>query len=151
MATAGSSLHWMDWYVVLPRVRSALVDGAHLAIFDEQANPHPWSGDLNRLIPQYSTNKDFRPYRLLDDLKARGLFRPVGIMRSRSMAFSQTIDEHIESMHARNGFSCDRMTAERAAEFDRRFRSLIEPHCPDGKVHMEVFTDVVYGEPASLA
>src|SRR5689334_14807466 len=35
LVTAGSSLHWMDWHIVLPRIKSALADGGYLAIFDD--------------------------------------------------------------------------------------------------------------------
>ena len=42
LVTAGSSLDWMDWYVVLPRVGAALGDGCYLALFDQQADPLPW-------------------------------------------------------------------------------------------------------------
>jgi ubiquinone/menaquinone biosynthesis C-methylase UbiE len=150
LATAGSSLHWMDCYAVLPRVQEALAPGAVFAILEERTKPSPWSADLNTLIPKYSTNKAFRPYRLRDELAARGLFKPVGYFLTSVMTFSQPIDEHIESMHARNGFSRDRMTREAAAEFDWQFRSLLERHCPHGTVHIDVFTEVVYGDPARL-
>jgi ubiquinone/menaquinone biosynthesis C-methylase UbiE len=147
LVTAGSSLHWMDWYVVLPRVKLALQSGGYLAIFDEATNSLPWSNALNQLIPLYSTNKEFRPYKLLDELTARNLFKPVGRIRVASMSFTQTIDDHVESMHARNGFSRDRMSPDMAARFDQHFKSLVEPHCPDGIVTMDVFTKVIYGVP----
>jgi hypothetical protein len=134
--------------VVLPRVKAALDAGGYLAVFDEQTNELPWGGELSRIIPRYSTNKEFRPYTVVDELTKRDLFEVVGRVRTGSMPFSQSVDEHIESMHARNGFSRDRMSAEMAAEFDREFRSLVEPHCPNGVVRMEVFTDVTYGIPA---
>src|SRR5205823_2549716 len=41
LATAGSSLHWMDWEIVLPRVKAALQPGSYLAIFDEEIKPLP--------------------------------------------------------------------------------------------------------------
>ena len=148
LATAGSSLHWMDWYIVLPRVKAALVPGSYLAIFDERAKPLPWDAAVGQLIPQYSTNKDFRPYKLLDELTQRNLFKPEGRFSAGPMPFSQRVDEYIEAMHARNGFSRDRMTPNAAADFDRQFRSLVEPHCPDGIVNIEVFTEVTYGLPA---
>jgi SAM-dependent methyltransferase len=147
LVTAGSSLHWMDWHIVLPRMKSALPDGGYLAIFDDCAEPRPWDAELNQLIPRYSTNKEFRPIRLIDELTAQGLFTLVGRVRAGSMAFAQSINEHVESMHARNGFSRDRMTPQAAAEFDRRFKSLLARHCPDGVVRMHVFTEIAYGFP----
>jgi SAM-dependent methyltransferase len=149
LATAGSSLHWMDWYVVLPRVKAALAPGAYMAIFDERAKSLPWDEAVGQLIPHYSTNKDFRPYKLLDELTQRNLFQPKGRISAGPMPFSQPVDDYIEAMHARNGFSRDRMAPDVAADFDRQFRSLVEPHCPTGIVTMQVFTEVTYGVPAS--
>ncbi|HEY7090472.1 MAG TPA: class I SAM-dependent methyltransferase [Tepidisphaeraceae bacterium] len=148
LATAGSSLHWMDWNVVLPRIGKALSPGAFLAIFYERANPSPWSDALNRLIPRFSTNRDYHPYNLIDELVSRRFFTVAGERRTQIMSFSQSIDDHIESMHARNGFSRDRMTPESAAEFDRQMRALVEPHCRSGVVSLEVFAEVIWGIPA---
>jgi SAM-dependent methyltransferase len=147
LVTAGSSLHWMEWHIVLPRIKSALADGGFLAIFDDCAEPLPWDGELNQLIPRYSTNQEFRPIHLVDELIVRRLFSLVGRVRTGSMPFTQSIDEHVESMHARNGFSRDRMTPQAADEFDRQFKSLLARYCPDGVVRMHIFTDVAYGSP----
>jgi SAM-dependent methyltransferase len=149
LATAGSSLHWMDWYIVLPRVKTALAPGAWLAIFDEHAKPLPWGEAFNELIPHYSTNREFRPYNLIDELTSRQLFQPAGRIETKCMRFTQTIDEHVESMHARNGFSRDRMTPANAAEFDARFKALVQPHCRDDLVRLEVFTTITYGLPCN--
>ena len=137
----------MDWHIVLPRMKWALAEGGYLAIFDDCAEPRPWDVRLTQLIPRYSTNQEFRPNQLVDELIVRRLFTLVGRVRTGSMPFAQSIDEHVESMHARNGFSRDRMTREAADEFDRQFKSLLARHCPDGVVHMHVFTDIAYGLP----
>lgn len=48
LVTAGASLHWMDWSVVLPLFHRSLVPGGTLAILSADARPHPWEmiGDV---------------------------------------------------------------------------------------------------------
>ena len=61
--------------------------------------------------------------------------------------FSQTIDDYIESLHARNGFSRDRMAPEAAAAFDAEVRALLEAHHPDGIIRGRNQAHVVWGRP----
>src|SRR5439155_27011914 len=67
LVVAASSLHWMDWDVVLPRIKSTVAPGAFLAIFDDNSMPPLWHAQLDAIIPRYSTNREFEPYWLLDE------------------------------------------------------------------------------------
>jgi SAM-dependent methyltransferase len=147
LAVAASSLHWMDWDVVLPRLRDALRPGAFLALFDDQTVAPPWQAELNAIIPRYSTNRDFQPYRLIDELEHRRLFRVAGSRATAAVAFCQGIDAYVESFHSRNGFSRQRMTADAAAEFDTAVRAAVAPHAIDGDVTLQLCSTVTWGRP----
>jgi hypothetical protein len=147
LITAASSLHWMDWDVLLPQLATALAPGAFLAIFDDNLVPGEWNRHINRLIPQYSTNRDFTPYNLIEELNSRRLFALVGQQETQPKPYSQSIDENIEAMHSRNGFSRDRMTPAAAKEFDAKMRQILLNHFPDGFVHLQVKTTVCWGRP----
>src|SRR3954469_22850584 len=61
LVVAGSSLHWMDWEVVLPKSAGVLAEGGVLATFDDATLPVSWGTKIGALIPKYSTNREFRP------------------------------------------------------------------------------------------
>jgi SAM-dependent methyltransferase len=125
LVAAGESLHWMEWAVVLPCFRGALVPGGVLAIVSRRHLPAPWDAGLAELIPHFTTNREFQPYDLVDELQSRGLFQLLGQRSTRPVRIRQPVEAFIELMHSRNGFSRARMAPERAAEFDRRFATLL--------------------------
>lgn len=149
LVTAGASLHWMDWATVLPRVRDALVPGGVLAIVDEREQPQPWDAALKGIIGRFSTNRAYRPYDLIEELERRGLFRRQGRLRTAPVAFRRTVAEYVESLHARNGLSRDRTTAEAASAFDREVTALVTPHAVDGRLSLRVAAEVAWGFPRS--
>lgn len=147
LITAGASLHWMEWDVVLPRFGRALTPNGTLVLVGQETSPAPWDDDLQRLIDRYSTNRHYQPYDLVAELSARGLFRRVGERRTAPVEFAQTVDEYVASFHARNGFSRERMGPERAAAFDAAVSSLVRGHCPSGRVGLDVVGVVTWGQP----
>jgi len=62
--------------------------------------------------------------------------------------FSQSIEDHIESIHSRNGFSRQRMGTRSADEFDESFRQLLSGYCADGIVRLETIVNIVWGAPS---
>ncbi|HET9111263.1 MAG TPA: methyltransferase domain-containing protein [Ktedonobacterales bacterium] len=147
LVVAGESLHWMDWERVLPRLRAALAPGAALVIVERAEEPSPWSEALLALIQRSSTNREFQPYDLVDELARRGLFTLTGQTRIASESFSQPLASYIESIHSRNGFSRDRMRPEDAAAFDAAAAALVAPYAPDGQVNLRVGAVVRWGSP----
>ena len=145
LAVAASSLHWMDWDVVLPRLAEALRPDALLAIFDDQTMPTPWGESLNAVIPRYSTNREFEPYRLIAELEARGLFRLVGSKTTEPVSFRQSLDAYIESFHSRNGFSRERQSAAAAKEFDDAVRRMVTPYMREGHIELQLRSTVNWG------
>src|SRR4051812_14357354 len=49
LATAGDSIGWMDWAIVLPRLRDALAPRALFAILGCRTDPAPWESELRAL------------------------------------------------------------------------------------------------------
>ena len=149
LIAAGASLHWMDWAVVLPRFRAALTPRGSLAIVDQAVAPTPWDAPLQELIDEFSTNRDYQPYDLVAELETRGLFVRHGERRTAPVPFAQPVAAYVESFHARNGFSRDRMDPARAAAFDAGVTSLVRAACPHDRVELAVAGVVVWGRPAA--
>jgi ubiquinone/menaquinone biosynthesis C-methylase UbiE len=147
LVTAGASLHWMDWYVVLPRFREVLVPGRYLAITGQEAAPQWWDGELGRIIRRYSTNRYFQPYDLIEELEKRNLFQKCGEKETVPVPFIQSIDDYIESFHSRNGLSRERMGKEMAAAFDKEVREVISPSAKEGMLEFQVTGHIVWGIP----
>jgi trans-aconitate methyltransferase len=148
LIVASESLHWMDWSVALPRFRDLLTPNGVLAIVGRSEARQPWSAALLRLIQRFSTNRDFQPYNLVDELTQRGLFRQHDARQTAPMLFAQSIASYVESIHSRNGFSRERMTSEAAAAFDAAATALLSQAYPDQTVRLAITGNVVWGAPA---
>ena len=152
LIVAGASLHWMDWYEVLPRMRGALTDRGYLAIVGGRGmDTAPWSSELGKIIPTYSTNKDYESYDLLDELERRRLFSVFGRKRTAPQEYRMSVDQYVEMFHARNGFSRQRMDAQPAAEFDAAVRELVAPFATEQVLTFDVTTNITWGHPAAKA
>jgi SAM-dependent methyltransferase len=177
LIVAAASLHWMHWETVMPRFHDILTPGGYLAVVGEVAEPTPWSEALD-FIGEYSMNRDFQPYNMLtviqelaapglfepwrvgtgsmarqvtQELTGRGLFEPVGMQTTAPVPFRQSVEAYIESFHARNGLSRDRMEANAARAFDERLRQLVRQHCPHGIVELYIRGRVIWGKPQPAA
>ena len=147
LVVAGESLHWMDWERTLPRLAAALAPTAPLVIVERAEQPAPWSADLLRLIVRYSTNKEFQPYDLIEELERRGLFARIGTTTTAPEPFQQSVGDYIESIHSRNGFSRDRMAPADAAAFDAAVAALLAPHSPAGELALRIAATLCWGRP----
>jgi SAM-dependent methyltransferase len=149
LVIAAESLHWMDWHRVLPAIRAALAPRGRLAVLGRRPDTVPWWRALRPLIPLYSTNRDFQPYDLLEELARRQLFHPEGRATTTPVLFGQSIEDYVESWHSRNGFSRDRMSTARALEFDARVREIVMPYAQAGLLRYEVQVDLAWGVPCT--
>ena len=149
LVVAGASLHWMDWYKVLPRMAGALSDRGYLAIVGGRGmDATPWNDELSKIIPTYSTNRDYESYDLIDELERRSLFSVVGRKRTAPQEYRMSVDRYVEMFHARNGFSRQRMDAQSAAEFDTAVRELVAPFAVDHVLTFNVTTGITWGHPS---
>jgi trans-aconitate methyltransferase len=150
LITAGESLHWMAWEIVMPRFQRALTPRGCLALVSRTEAPPPWRERLGPIIQRYSTNRDYQPYNIVDELERRALFQKLGVESTAPVAFTQSITSYIESFHSRNGLSRDRLTAAAAAAFDDEVRRLVTAFCGDGEVTLQITGRVVWGRPLDL-
>jgi SAM-dependent methyltransferase len=146
LATAGDSLHWMDWARVLPRVAAALAPGAVLAVLGCRSLPEAWSAELRALIQRYSTNQKFRAVDVAGELAERGAFELHGRHTTAPVPLRQSIDAYVESFHGRASFSRERMRADDAAAFDAAVRDLVRASGAD-EVQLQCVADIAWGRP----
>jgi len=147
LVTAGESLHWMDWQVVLPIFGRVLMPEGYVAIIGREEVLSPWHEELKTLIARYSTNREYRPYDLIGELETRGLFSVQGAKKTLPLTSVQSIDSYIESIHSRNGFSRERMTKRNASAFDAEVRELLSCWSKDGNLEVQTAGVIVWGLP----
>jgi SAM-dependent methyltransferase len=156
LITAGESLHWLDWELVLPRFFEVLDARGSLALIECGWGSSPAVTDrVVPLIARYSTNRGYRPYNLLDELTTRGLFTAAGTRRVGPEPWQPTIDEYIECRHSQNGLSRERMGAS-AAAFDEELRAALLALCDEGaitlhddRLALHVTATITWGRPHS--
>ncbi len=149
LIVAGASLHWMDWHKVLPRMDGALSDRGYLAIVGGRGmDTTLWNDELSKIIPTYSTNKDYESFDLFEELERRSLFSVVGRSRTAPQEYRMSVDRYVEMFHARNGFSRQRMDAQSAAEFDAAVRELVAPFGVEDMLTFDVTTTITWGHPS---
>lgn len=149
LITAGESLHWMEWDIVLPLFRRILTPHGYLAIVGRSTQPVPWNDELLAIIQRFSTNREYRPYNLIEELERRHLFQKQGEAFATPVEFAQSLEDYIESYHSRNGLSRDRMNAETASAFDTEIRRVVKPFLVDGQVTQHIIGHVTWGTPSS--
>jgi ubiquinone/menaquinone biosynthesis C-methylase UbiE len=152
LITAGESLHWMDWGVVLPHFATTLERGGFLALVNRDEHEIPWREALKPAYRAYSTIQNYRPYDLMRELGSRGLFKKIGTWRTEPVPFAPSIEDYIEFQHSRSGFSRERMDPTAAQAFDDEFRAILLPYADEnGILHMQIMGTVEWGEPLAGA
>jgi SAM-dependent methyltransferase len=148
LIVAGDSIHWLEWETVFPRFQTHLVPEGFLALVGVGSLPNPWDEKVGPILAQYSLNWDFQPYTMRTvaaDLESRGLFHLAGSHETSSIPFRQSVHDWIESYHARNGLSRDRMDPATAATCDERLQQVITPYYPEGVVEQYIFATILWG------
>jgi SAM-dependent methyltransferase len=149
LATAGDSLHWMNWPVLLPRLARAASPHGYLAILSVDGTvvgeDEGFGEGRMALIQRYSTY--WRPnFRLLDELERRGLWHREGETQTEPVPLRQSVDEYVESFHARASLSWERLTPEDATAFDTELRRLVRERIGE-TVEQAVRTWIAWGKP----
>ncbi|GAB3917695.1 hypothetical protein GCM10011575_41590 [Microlunatus endophyticus] len=152
LATAGESLHWMDWDVVLPRL-----GGTTLAIVERD-----WGGSSvlrKALLPlwqRYSSVRDFQPYDLIEELTSRGLFTVLGERQCEPVPWQPTIEEYLDARHSQRGFARTHMGEADAAEFDHAVTNTLHQLATTGdlttdgdRLELTAGARITWGKPAT--
>jgi SAM-dependent methyltransferase len=151
LVTAGDSLHWMDWNVVLPRLADVLLPSGYLALLSVGGNMAAGDEGFKQeqldLIRRYTTFGEWRPeFDPAATLERRGLFREQGRAETEAICIRQPVDEYVESFHARASHSRERMGPDAAAAFDSALRQLVLGRVGD-TVERAVRASIVWGKP----
>ncbi len=139
LAVAGASLHWMDWPVVLPRIAGALSQHGRLIILDVMHLRPPWQDGLLEIILRFTTNRTLRmDFDWIGHIAAEGLMDIEERGIRDETAVRQSIVDYIESFHARESLTRERLGAEASAAFDTALREVVRPHEVDGQLDLKV-------------
>lgn len=147
LITAGASLHWLDWYVVMLRFARMLTPHGYLVELGVDLLETPWEDDLRTIRRRYGTIPNWQYYDHIKALEERGLFQRIGSQQLEPVPFTQSLTDYIESFHGRASFSRQRMTPENAVAFDEAVYSLVSPYCKDGMLELQAVTELVWGKP----
>jgi ubiquinone/menaquinone biosynthesis C-methylase UbiE len=150
LITAGESLHWMAWEMVFPRFQRILAPHGYLALVGRGTEHNPWDDDLQALIQRFSTNQEYVPYNLTEELEQRHLFEPHGVLHTQPVLYVQPGEEYLQSLHSMNGLSRERMGEEAAKSFDEEVWKVISPFLQNGQLHLSVVSTVVWGLPQEV-
>jgi len=149
LVTAGESLHWMDWDVVLPRLVGVLTPHGMLAIAFVEEQPAPWSKGCAQIKQRFTNNPAYQPFDWVAELEKERLFQQLGYRLTAPVSVSQTVEDYIAAQHSRSTLSLDTMTAEQATQFDREMQALLMPFAQNGLLTFSVVGGMRWGKPKS--
>jgi SAM-dependent methyltransferase len=144
LALAAESFHWFDWGALCPLLAGHL-NSCPVVLVERREVASSWDRQLRSLIAKFSTNRDFQPYDLVEELVGRSCYSVSGHRVFGPGPFTQSIDDYLTSIHSRNGFSRDRMHPEAVCEFDCAVRSAVQPHARNDALTLQIETHVFWG------
>ncbi len=150
LVTAGESLHWMDWGVVLPRFARLLTPHGVLAIVYIVDQPVPWREGYLQIVRRFTNNPTYVPFDMIAEFEKYQLFQKLGEHKTAPVSLRQTVEDYIAAQHARSNLSLETMTAEQAAQFDMEMQVLLRPFAQDGLLTLSVVGGMTWGKPFSL-
>lgn len=151
LVTAGESLHWMDWGVVLPRFARALTPRGMLAIVRVEEQAVPWREGYTQIVRRFSNNPNYVPVDMIAELEKYRLFQKEGESVTAPEPLRQSIEDYIAAQHARSALSLDTMIAEQATQFQAEMRELLQPFAQDGLLTLNIAGHIVWGRPLAPA
>ncbi len=151
LVTAGESLHWMDWGVVLPRFAREVSPHGVLAIVYLVDQPVPWREGSLQIVQRFTTNPTYVPFDWIAELEKYQLFQQLGERKTAAVSMRQTVEDYVAAQHARSSLSLETMTVEQAAQFDAEMQKLLLPFAQDGLLTLSVVGGMTWGKPKSGA
>jgi trans-aconitate methyltransferase len=147
MITAGDSLHWLDWGVVLPRFAQLLTPRGVLAMVHVEEHAMPWCEGYVQIVRRFSNNPNYNPVDLSAEFERYQLFQKQGEHVTAPIVWQQTIEDYIAAQHARSALSLDTMTAEQAAQFNAEMHTMLTPFAQNSILTAKIVGRVVWGKP----
>ena len=148
LITSGSSIHWMDPDLVMPRFRAALAPGAVLAIVNSESvyPKEEWRDQLLGLIRAFSPNPHHLEFAdLVRSLERSGHFTRDGGRTTHPVPYEQSVDDYMGMLASTSTLSRTTLGA-RADDFERDARAIFARHGMSG-VRAELVGEVVWGRP----
>jgi len=149
LVTAGESLHWMDWGVILPRFAHLVTPQGVLAIVYIVDQPVPWRDGYRQIVRRFTNNPTYVPIDMIAELEKYQLFQKLGECKTAAVSVQQTVEDYVTAQHARSSLSLETMTTEQAAEFDTEMQALLLPFAQDGLLTLNVVGGITWGKPLS--
>ncbi len=147
LITAGASLHWMDWGVVLPRFAQLLTTRGVLAIVHVEEQDVPWHAGYLEIVKRFSNNPTYTPVDLIAEFEKHQLFQKYGERVTTPLLLQQTIEDYTTAQHARSALSLDTMTPAQAAQFGAEMHTLLTPFAHNGVLGIQIVGHIVWGKP----
>ncbi len=145
LITAGESLHWMNWRVVLPRCARICTPNAVVAIVERAVQEVAWWDEVRGLLKRYASYQA-QPYDLVQELEKHGLFEQMGERMTAPHPWVPSVASYITSFHSQSSLSREALGEPRLAEFDRHLEELLKPKSVDGHIHLEVCGRIRWGK-----
>ena len=146
LVVAGESIGWFDWERVFRRFKESLTAEGKLAIARRG-----WGLALGAregaIFSRYSTNRDFSPVDVIEELELRGVFEKQGERKIGPVPWTFMVDEYIEARHSQQAFSRESMGRQQAGAFDDELRALWEDEIGTEQVDVQITAKVVWGRP----
>lgn len=152
LITAGQSIHWMDWDIVLPRFRAAMTPHGYLAVLNVEGllpkhDTANWDSAVREIIKCYSTNPHYQPFDMIEEWKVRGLFEKLGEAETAPAWFRQPLEDYIAAFHSMSSLSREHIGADRTRDFDDEVRAVVSKYITNGVVEKQVYGTIVWGRP----
>jgi SAM-dependent methyltransferase len=154
LVTAGESLHWMDWEIVLPRLADVLSPNGFVAIVGRDWEGPPAVRARIRAVLMRHSAVRWQDVNLLTELHNRDLFTLAGTRRFGPDLWQPTIGEYLECRHSQRSFARSAMGEIAAGAFDTELRQVLTDLCGSGEIRclsdrlqLSVETAVVWGRP----
>jgi SAM-dependent methyltransferase len=154
LVTAGDSLHWMDWNVILPRIAEMLSPNGSLAIASRDwGTGQP---EEREILSRYGNRTSFfRPLlNAVRELESRGLFEVRG-RQGFTRVWRPTIDEYIGCRRSQAAIPRD---PDQAQAFKDETRALLERLVEEGQLEADgerlvltVESGIAWGIPQAVA
>jgi SAM-dependent methyltransferase len=158
LVTAGTSIHWPDPAVLFPKLAGWTATLAVLTdapLFPAPAPPcgeaawieflTHWLARMGRPAPvarQEDATAEKGPHEAWMDIAGRELFRHIE---------RQSVEDFITSQHSRVSWSRASMGKPLADDFDRALDDLMRPFATNGRLDLEIASELTWGAPRATA
>jgi SAM-dependent methyltransferase len=154
LVTAGESLHWMAWEIVLPRLADVLSPNGFVAIVGRDwEGPPAVRARIRPVLMRHSVVR-WQDVNLLSELQNRRLFALTGARGFGPELWQPTVEDYLECRHSQRSFARSAMGETVARAFDAELRRELTDLCSNGEIRcfsdrlqLSVETTVAWGRP----